>query len=100
MKKLSMVKLGMVVLMLVALSLWAAPVLAQDHGTIGPRGHHMMGDGPGMMLPLVLKKLNLLDERVSSLHTATPLEESPEGVRTTHRWCAAICGRAANDLSD
>ncbi len=59
MKKLSMVKLGMVVLMLVALSQWAAPVMAQGHF----RGHHMMGDGPGMMLPLVLEKLNLTDEQ-------------------------------------
>ena len=54
-----MKKLSMVVLMLVALLRWAAPVMAQGHF----RGHHMMGDGPGMMLPLVLKKLNLTDEQ-------------------------------------
>jgi len=54
-----MKKLSMVVLMLVALLRWVAPVMAQG----GSRGHHMMGDGPGMMLPLVLEKLNLTDEQ-------------------------------------
>lgn len=52
-----MKKLSIVVLMLVGSLRWAAPVMAQGHF----RGHHMMGDGPGMMLPLVLKQLTLAD---------------------------------------
>ena len=65
-----MKKLSMVVLMLVALSRWAAPVMAQGHF----RGHHMMGDGPGMMLPLVLEKLNLTDEQKTQV----------QGIREAH----------------
>jgi Spy/CpxP family protein refolding chaperone len=52
-----MKKLSIVVLMLVGSLQWAAPVMAQGHF----RGHHMMGDGPGMMLPLILKQLTLTD---------------------------------------
>ena len=60
MKKVSIVFLG-----LVALSIWAAPVFAQGHMRMGPRGPGgmMMGDGPGMMLPLMLKKLDLTAEQ-------------------------------------
>ena len=56
MKKVSVVFLG-----LVALSLWTAPVFAQHHMGMGPPGPGgmMMGDGPGMMFPLMLKKLDL-----------------------------------------
>jgi Spy/CpxP family protein refolding chaperone len=60
MKKVSAVFLG-----LVALSLWTAPVFAQHHLRMGPPGPGgmMMGDGPGMMLPLMLKKLELTAEQ-------------------------------------
>ena len=45
---------------IVALSLWAATVYGHPrHGT-GPMGH-MMGDGPGMMLPLVLRGIDLTE---------------------------------------
>ena len=54
-------KRSVVFLSLVVLSLWTAPVFAQHHMMMGPRGPGgmMMGDGPGMMLPLMLKKLDL-----------------------------------------
>ena len=54
-------KRSVVFLSLFVLSLWTAPVFAQGHMMMGPRGPAgmMMGDGPGMMLPLMLKKLGL-----------------------------------------
>jgi Spy/CpxP family protein refolding chaperone len=54
-----MKNLSLGILILVTLLPWSAPVLAQ--GRFG--GHFMMGDGPGMMSPLVLKKLNLTDDQ-------------------------------------
>ncbi|HJY84364.1 MAG TPA: periplasmic heavy metal sensor [Candidatus Binatia bacterium] len=67
MKKLNLVKFGMVVLVLVALSQWAAPVMAQGPGMGGPRGHHMMGGGLGIMPPFVFKKLSLTDTQQAQI---------------------------------
>lgn len=50
---------------LLALSLWQSPASAQDRIMFhrpGPPGM-MMGDGPGMMFPLILKKLDLTAEQ-------------------------------------
>ena len=60
MKKVSVVFLG-----LVALSIWTTPVSAQPHRMMGPPGPGgmMMGDGPGMMFPLMLKKLELTTDQ-------------------------------------
>jgi len=54
-----MKKLSTITLMLAVLLRWAVPAIAQGPwGTGGgPRGHHMMGGGTGMMLHLVLRKL-------------------------------------------
>jgi len=54
---------------IVALSLWAATVSGQPrHGMamMGPR--HLMGDAPGMMLPLVLKGVDLTAEQEKNVH--------------------------------
>jgi len=54
---------------IVALSLWAATVYGQPrHGMdmMGPR--HLMGDAPGMMLPLVLKGVDLTAEQEKHVH--------------------------------
>jgi Spy/CpxP family protein refolding chaperone len=47
---------------IVALSLWAATVSAHPRSGMGALGPgRMMGDAPGMMLPLVLKGVDLTD---------------------------------------
>ncbi len=58
-------KKSVVFLGLVVLSLWMAPVSAQPHRMMGPPGPGgmMMGDGPGMMFPLMLKKLELTTDQ-------------------------------------
>jgi Spy/CpxP family protein refolding chaperone len=58
-------KKSVVFLALVVLSLWTAPVSAQPHRMMGPPGPGgmMMGDGPGMMFPLMLKKLELTTDQ-------------------------------------
>jgi len=49
---------------LVVLSLWAVPVFARDHMRMRSWGPGMMmGDGPGMMMPLLLKKADLTAEQ-------------------------------------
>jgi Spy/CpxP family protein refolding chaperone len=88
--------------------LWLAPVSAQDHifvrgpGPMGPPGM-MMGDGPGMMFPFVLRKLDLTadqDAQVQKIMEAhkPKFQELFEQLRTAHE---AIGGRlfAAGPLS-
>ena len=59
MRKSSIVLVG-----LIALSLWAATVYGQHRfgrGPMGPGG--MMGDGPGMMFPMLFKKMDPTPEQ-------------------------------------
>ncbi|HSF29453.1 MAG TPA: Spy/CpxP family protein refolding chaperone [Candidatus Tectomicrobia bacterium] len=63
---------------IVALSLWAATVYAHPRGGMGSLGPgRMMGDAPGMMLPLVLKGVDLTDAQekqvrdIMAAHRAT-----------------------------
>ena len=59
-----MKKLSTITLMLAVLLRWAVPAIAQGPGMGGPRGHHMMGGGFGMLLPpFMLRKLNLSDDQ-------------------------------------
>jgi Spy/CpxP family protein refolding chaperone len=51
---------------LVVLSLWAATAYAQPRFGMGHG--HMMGDAPGMMLPLVLRGVDLTDEQEKQVH--------------------------------
>jgi Spy/CpxP family protein refolding chaperone len=68
-------RIRILVLGFLALSLWQSSASAQDrmmfHGP--PPGGMMMGDGPGMMFPLLLKKLDLTSEqdaRIKEIMTA------------------------------
>jgi Spy/CpxP family protein refolding chaperone len=55
---------------IVALSLWATTVYAQPHHGLGPMGAGpMMGEGPGMMLPMVLKGIDLTDAQEKQVRT-------------------------------
>jgi Spy/CpxP family protein refolding chaperone len=63
---------------IVALSLWAATVYAHPHAGMGMMGPgRMMGDAPGMLLPLVLKGVDLTDaqekqvQEIMAAHRAT-----------------------------
>jgi Spy/CpxP family protein refolding chaperone len=54
----------------VALSLWVATAYGQPHHGAGPMGAGpMMGDGPGMMLPLVLKGVDLTNAQEKQVHS-------------------------------
>jgi Spy/CpxP family protein refolding chaperone len=54
---------------IVALSMWAATVYGQPRSGTGPLGPgRMMGDAPGMMLPLVLKGVDLTDAQEKQVH--------------------------------
>jgi Spy/CpxP family protein refolding chaperone len=49
---------------LVALTLVAATALANPHGRMGPMGGgRMMGDGPAMLLPMILRGVDLTPEQ-------------------------------------
>jgi Spy/CpxP family protein refolding chaperone len=63
---------------IVALSLWAMTVYGQPRHEMGMMGPgRMLGDAPGMMLPLVLKGIDLTDEQekqvreIMAAHRAT-----------------------------
>jgi Spy/CpxP family protein refolding chaperone len=54
---------------IMALSLWTATVYAHPRSGMGPMGPgRMAGDAPGMMLPLVLKGVDLTDEQEKQVH--------------------------------
>jgi Spy/CpxP family protein refolding chaperone len=90
-----MKKLSLAILMLVALSQWAALAMAQGPGMGGPRGHHhMMGGGFGMLLPpFILGKLNLTDDQkakvqeIMDAHRQTLQTLSPQ-LQTLHEQMA------------
>jgi len=62
---------------LLVLSVWTVPVLAQGHMMLGPPGPGgmMMGDGPGMMLPLMLKGVGLTTDQQTRV----------QGIMNAHR---------------
>jgi Spy/CpxP family protein refolding chaperone len=70
-------KKSVVFLGLLMLSIWTATVLAQGRMRLGPPGPGgmMMGDGPGMMLPLLLKGVGLTAEQQTRV----------QGVMKAHR---------------
>jgi Spy/CpxP family protein refolding chaperone len=54
---------------IVVLSLWAATVYGQPRQGMGGMGAgRMMEDGPGMLLPLVLKSIDLTKEQEKQVH--------------------------------
>ncbi len=74
-----MKKYGIVLIGLVAVSLWFATVYGQDYHRFGMKGRGsrgmMMGGGPGMMLPLMLKGVDLTAEQ----------EEQVKKIMANHR---------------
>jgi len=76
---------------IVALSLWATTVYGQPRHGMGLMGSgHLMGDGPEMMLPLVLKGVDLTAEQeqhvrdIIKAHRAT-LRTLFREVQSTHK---------------
>lgn len=66
MKRSRLAIVGIVVAGIVALSLGALPAHGQRRGGMGWRG--MMGDGPGMLLPVLLKGANLTPDQDAQVH--------------------------------
>jgi Spy/CpxP family protein refolding chaperone len=80
---------------IVALSLWAATVYAHPRSGMGPMGPgHMAGDAPGMMLPLVLKGVDLTDEQEKQVH------EIMAAHRATFRTLFSELQAAHKDMAD
>jgi Spy/CpxP family protein refolding chaperone len=80
---------------IVALSLWAVTVYGQPRHGMGMMGPgRMMGDAPGMMLPLVLKGVDLTDEQENQVH------EIMKAHRATFRTLFSELQVAHKDVAD
>jgi len=106
-------KLFLVLSSFAVFGLWLVPVSAQDHifvrgpGPMGPPGM-MMGDGPGMMFPFLIRKLDLTADqdaqvqKIMGAHKPKFLELF-EQLRTVHEAIAsklfAQGSLSATDLS-
>ena len=80
---------------IVALSLLTATVYAHPRSGMGPMGPgHMAGDAPGMMLPLVLKGVDLTDEQEKQVR------EIMAAHRVTFRTLFSELQAAHKDMAD
>ena len=80
---------------IVALSLWAATASGHPRGGMGPMGSgDMMGDVPGMMLPLVLKGVDLTDDQEKQVR------EIMQAHRATFRTLFSELQAAQKDMAD
>jgi Spy/CpxP family protein refolding chaperone len=80
---------------IMALSLWTATVYAHPRSGMGPMGPgRMAGDAPGMMLPLVLKGVDLTDEQEKQVH------EIMAAHRATFRTLFSELQSAHKDVAD
>jgi Spy/CpxP family protein refolding chaperone len=80
---------------IVALSLWAATVYAHPRSGMGAMGPgRMMGDAPGMMLPLVLNGVDLTAEQEKQVH------EIMAAHRATFRTLFSELQAAHKDVAD
>jgi Spy/CpxP family protein refolding chaperone len=80
---------------IVALSLWTATVYGQPRHGMGMMGPgRLMGDAPGMMLPLVLKGIDLTAEQEKQVH------EIMEVHRATFRTLFSELQVAHKDVAD
>ena len=80
---------------IVVLSLWAATVYGQPRQGMGAMGPgRMMEDGPGMLLPLVLKGVDLTDAQEKQVH------EIMTAHRATFRTLFSELQAAHKDLAD
>ena len=87
-----MKKYSIVVAMLVAVSLWSAVVYGQPLPGVGGRGR--MGGGPGKLLPLVLKGVDLTSEQQAQV------KEIVGAHRTTFRGLVSQLRAAHEELAD
>ncbi len=79
----------------VALSLWAATVYGNPRHGMGPMGPGaMMGDGPGVMLPLVLKGVDLNDAQEKQVRAIM------QAHRATFRTLFGELQAAQQDVAD
>jgi Spy/CpxP family protein refolding chaperone len=80
---------------IMALSLWAATAYGQPHHRMRAMGPgHMMENGPGMLLPLVLKNIDLTDEQEKQVH------EIMAAHRATFRTLFSELEATHKDLAD
>jgi Spy/CpxP family protein refolding chaperone len=80
---------------IVALSLWAATVYGQPRHGMGMMGPgRLMGDAPGMMLPLVLKGVDLTDKQEKQVHEIMAVH------RATFRTLFSELQLAHKDMAD
>jgi Spy/CpxP family protein refolding chaperone len=80
---------------IMALSLWAATVYGQPHHGMGMMGaRHLMGDAPGMMLPLVLKGIDLTAAQEQQVH------DIMKAHRATFRTLFSELRSAHKDVAD
>ena len=80
---------------IVALSLWAATAYGQPHHGMGMMGPgRLMGDAPGMMLPLVLKGLDLTAEQQKQVR------DNMQEHRATFRTLFSELQVARKDVAD
>jgi Spy/CpxP family protein refolding chaperone len=80
---------------IVVLSLWAATVYGQPRQGMGAMGPgRMMEDGPGMLLPLVLKGVDLTDAQEKQVH------EIMTAHRATFRTLFSELQATHKDLAD
>ena len=80
---------------IVALSLWSATVYGQSRHEMGMMGPgRMLGDAPGMMLPLVLKGVELTEEQEQRVR------EIMAAHRATFRTLFSELQGAHKDLAD
>jgi Spy/CpxP family protein refolding chaperone len=86
----------------VGVCVWSAAAAAQPMGP--PHGHMMrgggpggmMGEGPSIMLPLVLKHANLTPEQTDQVHKI--METDHDGLRTLFKQLQAANDELANKL--
>jgi Spy/CpxP family protein refolding chaperone len=83
-----------VMLPLVALGLWSAIAYGQPHWGMRGMGLGMMRDSTGMLLPLVLKGVDLTPEQETRVH------EIMEARRATLRTLSQQLRQAHDELSD
>lgn len=80
---------------IVVLNLWAATVYGQPRQGMGAMGPgRMMEDGPGMLLPLVLKGIDLTDAQEKQVH------EIMTAHRATFRTLLSELQATHKDLAD
>jgi periplasmic protein CpxP/Spy len=93
-----MKQLRLVVLVIIALSLWSVPAYSQPSFEVAlpAPGMPFMGDGPGMMLPLLLKGVELTPAQETQVKDLMAAQR--ESLRTLFQQLRAAHEEMANKL--